>query len=271
MNTMELIMNRKSVRTYMEEALKPEDLERIRSYMTEIGNPYGLPIEYRILDVKEHGLSSPVIVGADTYIAGKMKRCPHAEEAFGYSFEKLVLYAESLGIGTVWIGGTMDREAFERAMDKADDEVVPCVSPLGYPAKKRSLRESMMRKGIKADSRLPFEELFFDKSFDTPLTPASASELAEALEIVRWSPSAVNKQPWRLLIDGQTVHFYEKRSKGYVDDTGWDMQKIDMGIALCHFEMGIEDRGRKVSFVLEDPGIALPENMEYIASYRLAE
>lgn len=47
-----------------------------------------------------------------------------------------MLYAQSLGIGTVWIGGTMDRAAFEATMELGENEVMPCVSPLGYPAKK---------------------------------------------------------------------------------------------------------------------------------------
>ena len=34
----------------------------------------------------------------------------------GYSFETLVLYAQPLGMGTVWVGGTMGRPAFERAI-----------------------------------------------------------------------------------------------------------------------------------------------------------
>ena len=38
------------------------------------------------------------------------------EEDFGYSFERFGLYAQSIGIGTVRIGGTMDRAVFERAM-----------------------------------------------------------------------------------------------------------------------------------------------------------
>ena len=37
-----------------------------------------------------------------------------------------------------------------------DAEVMPCVSPLRYPAEKMSLRETMMRKGVMADSRLDF-------------------------------------------------------------------------------------------------------------------
>jgi len=44
-------------------------------------------IPWKLLSAKTDGLSSPVIVGTDTYIAGKHRRQPHAEEAF----EKLVL------------------------------------------------------------------------------------------------------------------------------------------------------------------------------------
>ena len=271
MDAMELIRHRKSIRTYNGEGFPLKEQERIMSYAAEIENPYGIPVEYRILNADKHGLSSPVIVGADTYIAGKIKRLPHAEEAFGYSFEKLVLYADSLGIGTVWIGGTMNRDAFERAVDLKDDEVLPCVSPLGYKAEKQSLRETMMRKGTGADSRLPFEKLFFEHNFDTPLAMDKASDLSEAFEMVRWAPSAVNKQPWRIVVDGKDVHFYEKKSKGYVNASGWDMQKIDMGIAMCHFSIGLEQKNIKADFMLKEPDIEHSANTEYIATYRLIE
>ena len=55
-----------------------------------------------------------------------------------------------------------------------EDEMMPCASPIGYIAKKMSLRESMMRKGVKADERLPFEELFFDGTFDKPMSKEKA-------------------------------------------------------------------------------------------------
>ena len=51
-------------------------------------------------------------------------------------------------------------------MELSEDEIMPCASPLGYPAKKMSIRENMMRKAIKANTRLNFEELFFDGAFD---------------------------------------------------------------------------------------------------------
>ena len=92
----------------------------------------------------------------------------------------LVLYAQSLGIGTVWLGGTMNRAAYEQAMELSADEIMPCASPLGYPAKRMSLREGTMRKAIKADERLPFEELFFDGDFKTPLTKEEYLEKMQA-------------------------------------------------------------------------------------------
>ncbi len=269
MSMMDNIRSRRSVRTFDGKDLKPEDAQKIMAFAEKVEDPYDIPIAWKILDAKKDGLSSPVIVGTDAYIAGKLRRVPHAEEAFGYAFEKIVLFAESLGIGTTWIAGTMNRDAFERAMDLADGEVMPCVSPLGYPAKKMSLRESMMRKGVKADSRLPFGELFFDGSFGRSLTESKAGKLADAFEAVRWAPSAVNKQPWRAVLCEDRVHFYEKRSKGYMAENGWDLQKIDMGIALCHFELAAKEAGFGVSLEIADPALPQAEEMPYIASYAL--
>lgn len=269
-NIKELIRTRRSVRTYDGRELTKEDLDRLSAFMKETANPYDIPIEFKLLDAKAQGLSCPVVSGTNLYVGAKIKRVPHAEEAFGYSVEKLVLYAWSLGIGTVWIGGTMGRDAFEHAMALGEDEMMPCVSPLGYPAKKMALKESMMRKAVKADSRMPFETLFFDGVFDVPLTTEKAGRLAELLEMVRWAPSAVNKQPWRAVVQDNAVHFYLARNKGFIGDATGDVQKIDLGIALCHFALTAEESGLELSFSVSDPGIATNANTEYIASYLLS-
>ena len=271
MTFIELVRSRRSVRTFDGSALKPEDAESILNCADTAENPYAIPIEWRLLSAKKDGLSSPVIVGADTYIAGKLRPAPHAEEAFGYAFEEIVLFAASLGVGSTWMAGTLNRPAFERAMELREGEVMPCVSPLGYAAPKMSLRETVMRKGVKADSRLDFGKLFFDGSFDKPLTPESAGILAEPLEAVRWAPSAVNRQPWRVVLDGKAAHFYEKKNRGYVSPSGWDLQKIDLGIALCHFSRGTAEKGIRAEFVIDDPGLVAPQDTEYIASYVLKE
>ena len=90
--------------------------------------------------------------------------------------------------------------------------------------------------------------------------------MAEILEMVRWAPSAVNKQPWRILKLENAYHFFEKKDKGYISDAVGDMQKIDMGIALCHFVMGLEEKGMSYEFALADPGIVPAADEEYIAT-----
>ena len=268
MNMQELIRSRRSVRTFDGVPVRNEDAARILEAAGKVENPYELPIEWKLLDRKNDNLSVPVVVGTDAYIAGKMQRAPHAEEAFGYTFEKVVLFAQSLGIGTTWIAGTMDRKAFEHAMRLSENEVMPCVSPLGYPAEKMSLRETMMRKGVKADSRLDFEQLFFDGSFEQPLSAENAGDLRLPLEMVRLAPSAVNGQPWRAVCCRDRVHIYEKRGRGMASN-GWDIQKVDMGIALCHFELGAAESGLRPAMYIEDPGIAGQDGLIYIASFQV--
>ena len=263
----QLVHSRKSVRSYDGQPLREGDLKKLSAFIEKIDNPYGIPVEFRLLDAKEHGLSSPVITGESLYVGAKLRRCPHMEEAFGFSFEQLVLYAQSLGIGTVWIGGTMNRALFEKAMSLENGELMPCVSPLGYPAKKPSFRDALMRKGIRADSRNPFESMFFDGSMDAPLMESSAGRLLEPLEAVRWAPSAVNKQPWRVIISRNAAHFFLKHGKGFSGGESGNMQKIDLGIALCHFYLSATEHGMNLRFSLDKPEIAVPADLEYIASY----
>ena len=263
MTTREAIKTRRSVRTFDGRALTPEDREKLEAFIAEIRNPYGIPVEFVLLDAKEHGLSSPVLAGETLYVAAKVERQDHAEEAFGYAFEELVLYAWSLGIGTTWIGGTMRRELFEKAAGVEKQQLMPCVSPLGYPAAKMSVRETLMRKSAKAGERRPGSELFFDKAFDTPLLEQDETAAA-ALEMVRLAPSAVNRQPWRIVRNGRDYHFYVKHDKGFAATAAGDLQKVDLGIALCHFMCTAGG-----SFALSDPGIAVPSGVEYIATVSL--
>lgn len=258
---MELIRTRKSVRTFDGQGISEEDREKLSAYIRTIENPYHIPVRFMILGAKKHGLSSPVISGEHLYITAKVPKTEHCEEAFGYAFEKMVLYAWSLGIGTTWIGGTMKRELFEKAAALSEGEIMPCVSPLGYPAKNRSLKEMAMRTAIRADKRLPSDELFFDNDFDTPLHTDDIT-VNNALEAVRLAPSAVNKQPWRIVRQGDSYHFYKKKNVSGGGD--WDVQKVDLGIALCHF-MGIAGGALTVS----SPDIQTADDIEYIATVTL--
>ena len=268
-NIKEIIRTRRSVRTYDSDPIATEDINKLTEYAEKLENPFGIGVEFRFLNAKEHNLSSPVIVGTESYVAAKVSRAPLYEVAYGYCFEKFCLYAWSLGIGTVMLAGTLSRRTFEKAMDLGKDEEMPVASPIGYPAEKLSMREKLMRKAVKADARQPFGKLFYDRSFAKSLTEESAEQFADALEMVRLAPSAVNKQPWRAVKCGDTVHFYRAKSMGVLSDGELDLQKIDMGIALAHFDLTLQEQGVDGEFTDKNPGLQVDDDMEYIISYEV--
>ena len=265
----DIIRKRRSVRTFDERPINKEDMQKLGEAFKKSDNPFEIPVEFRFLDAKKHSLTSPVIIGTNAYVAAKINRVPMYEVAFGYSFEKFCLYAKDLGIGTVMLGGTFNRGNFEKAMQVKENEVMAVATPIGYPAEKMSVREKLMRKGIKADERVPFETIFFDGSFDKGLTPDNAGKLRDALEMLRLAPSAANKQPWRVVVCGDTVHFYEKRAKGLSNDTIGDMQKVDMGIALSHFDLTLKEAGITGEFTVNNPCFETEESTEYIISFKV--
>ena len=89
--------------------------------------------------------------------------------------------------------------------------------------------------------------------------------------MIRWAPSAANKQPWRVVLDKNGVHFYLKRTKGFVSEAAGNMQKIDLGIALCHFALAAKESAINICFSVSDPGIMADDDTEYIASYLLLQ
>ena len=62
-----------------------------------------------------------------------------------------------------------------------------------------------------------------------------------------------------------------QREKHYVREQTGDIQKVDVGIALCHFVMGLEELGKAFEVLVEDPGIAVPDATEYIATVKAAD
>ncbi len=261
----ELIRSRKSIRSFENRPLTESDHAALEKYLQNSLNPFGVPVAFRLLEVSEHHLSSPVIIGASQYMAAKVSRQQHFEIAYGYSFESACLYAGSLGIGTVMLAASLSRAAFEKAMDVQANEVMPVASPVGYPAAKRSLRESVMRKALKADDRIPFEQLWFDGNFGAGLKKERAGVFAEPLEMARWAPSAVNKQPWRAVVIGDVVHFCEEKTMK--DNALGDIQKVDVGIALAHFDLTLQEEGHEGRFFDADPGLPHAENLHYIISF----
>ena len=123
-----------------------------------------------------------------------------------------------------------------------------------------------MRRSIKANTRLPWKELFFKNSFKDPFNEDEAGSYQFPLEMLRLAPSAVNKQPWRVVVDDKGFHFFEKHSLGS-EKNSVDMQRIDVGIGICHFHLASMECGMQGYFERSMPDIKVPSDMTYIVSW----
>lgn len=246
----EIIKMRHSVRSYENKNIPEEIIEDIEGYISSLDNPFNIKIRVKL--IKNEDLNGKlklgtygVIRGSRYFLAVSCEKEKFALQALGYTFEKLVLYCTSLGLGTVWLGGTFTRGTFAKAMNLKENEVLPIVSPLGYEGGEHSFLAKQFNKNT--NKRKNYSEVFFNEEFSCGLTKGEAKEYAEVLEMVRLAPSATNKQPWRILKQGNAFHFYIEGSIKF--------KKIDIGIALCHFHLTALEKGLHGEFKIEEPKI----------------
>lgn len=259
----EIISQRHSVRSYKNSDLPKEIIEKIKQYIDEVNNPFGKKVKIKIIQKdtsnKELKLGTyGVIKGANYFLGASCSNDELSLIALGYTLEKVILYCTSLGLGTVWLGGTFNKGGFAKAMELREDEILPIVSPFGYESDKKSFLASLM--GNNNNKRKKYSEVFFDGNFDTPLSSIASGPYFEMLEMVRIAPSAVNKQPWRVLKDNENFHFYLSNSKS--------LNKVDIGIALCHFHLTAIEKELHGEFkILENLKNNKDNNFEYIATW----
>ncbi len=207
------------------------------------------------------------------FIIGALEQGSKNLEDYGYLLERSVLSATDIGLGTCWLGGSFTKSSFAEKIVLRDGETMPAVVATGYDAEKKG-RGRQLRSYLSAVRRLPMERLFFKDSFSSPLSKEAAGAYAQPLEMVQWAPSASNKQPWRIIRIDDAWHFYLQRTKGYGKGTIVfgilhlaDLQRVDMGIAMCHFELTARELGLNGVWVLDDPKLQIPEDTEYTVTW----
>ena len=271
----ELVRKRGSWRKYQDEELAPELLEQIDEVLASAPpGPFGHDVRLTLLqaDPSERGVRKlgtyGVISGAAYFLAGAIEDGPFALEDYGFVFEWVVLQLAGLGLQTCWLGGTFSKSDFGAALHVHRGELVPAVSPVGHAARRRSTVDRVFRLAAGSKHRKPWSELFFDGDLQRPLTEQQGGAWAEVLELVRLAPSASNKQPWRILRDGERWHMLLQRTAGYRVRYVADLQRIDMGIALCHFVLGAEEAGMSGRIEVLEPNLGeLPPHTSYVCSW----
>jgi nitroreductase len=276
----DIIQRRYSCRTYLPVPIEEGLRQQLEAFMsaTQTG-PFGTPVRFPLLAATEEdrtalrGLGTyGFIQGATGFILGVVQDGPKNLEDLGYCLEQVILFATDLGLGTCWLGGTFNRSTFAARAGLRAGEQMPAVTAVGHIASRRGLADRIIRRGAASDRRYPWPHLFFR---DRPGQPISAEDVGPytlVLEMVRLAPSASNKQPWRIIQDGSAWHFYLQRTAGHRSTTRLgrvpDLQRTDMGIAMCHWELTARETGLGGRWVVQEPAIAKPDDlMEYTASW----
>ena len=277
----DLIRQRCSCRTYTNEPMPDEQRRALAEIIaTQPAGPFGTPCRFILAAASEErnplrGLGTyGLIRGQPGFIIGTASPAPRSLEDFGWQMESLILQATRLGLGTCWLGGNFTRSSFWARIEGRQGEILPAVTAVGVAAEQESRRGRLVRNGAGASERLGWETLFFEGSFGVPLSAAAAGTYANSLEMVRLGPSASNKQPWRIVRAGQRWHFYVQRTRGY--RKAWparllrveDMQRLDLGIAMCHFALSAAEAGLHGAWELHEPQILKPDSLtEYTATW----
>ena len=273
-NIKQIVEKRISSRKFTGEDLSVSEIKEINKIINrKIKTPFGSNFVFKLIDKNDFHKNKKIKLGTYGFISNGryfiVGKSPSEMEAFvdyGYALERVVLDITALSLGSCWLGGTFNRKKFNETVKLKDGEVIPSVIVTGRAYQKRSIREKITRASVKADQRKDFKELFFEGNFETPFDPGSR-KIKEALNMLRLAPSAENGQPWRVLSENNKFFFYLKRKK-IIDMVikKVDLHMVDMGIAMSHFELTLNENGIK-GFWKKETNHCKQENLEYIASW----
>jgi len=278
-SVIDIIRERTSWRTYYPELLDDNIKDKLKAILnlSNIKSPFDSgenKCRFELISVPEFDSNERrqlgtygMISGAQEFIVGTTSKSEHYKENFGYLMEVIILKATDLGLGTCWLGGTFNRSIFSQKIQCKEEEIVPAISPIGYPAKRRT-REKIIRRVLRAKNRKPWEKLFFLNDFQSPLPNEDLGHYSLLLEMVRLGPSATNGQPWKIVKtkDENTYHFYVKYPERKLYRF---FVMMDIGIAVCHFDLTAKELSIPGDWLFEEPpNLQSKEGLKYIITWK---
>lgn len=210
MTVMEAINARHSVRAYRNEPIGTEIRRQLDQLAEACSRDSGLHIFIRYDDPK--GFDSRLAryghfrnVGNYIVLAGK--KGPEFDYRCGYYGEKIVLFAQQLGLNTCWAALTFNKRKVRELIP--EDETLCMVIALGYGETQGNARKSKTAAEVTENGT---EDAWFQQGVDAALK----------------APTAVNQQKFMFSVrNGKPT----VRIKGF-----GSLTRVDLGIVACHFE-----------------------------------
>ncbi len=232
MTPIELLRKRRSVRSFTEQSLPKEIINKLRAEIT-MTNTHQQGFRFQLITDDPNPMrgvakSYGTFLNPRNYLAAVVDTATtHVMERAGYFAEKFVMRAVELGLGTCFVGSTFDRNEVNAQM-RAGEKILFIVV-VGYPAEKEKFGARIMSGLCHFRQRKP-ESLFIPQS-----ELSEAEEKIECLHLglegIACAPSALNRQPVRVFLqeyDGAILPCAKV-------DKGSEQNLIDLGIAKFNF------------------------------------
>lgn len=221
------IDKRCSRRSYIDRQIESEKQIKLQEIIKKINIENDLNIEL-IKDGRESFSSIKssygMFSGVNSYFAlVGCKNDEYLKQKLGYYGELLVLEATSMGLGTCWIGGTYDKKNCEEQINIGEDEELIAVISVGYTKEYKTIKEKII-SGLSHRKTKAIEQMY---DTEEKLIP---DRFIEGMKAVQRAPSAINRQPVKFNYGNGLV-------TAKVEDK-FSYEKIDLGIAMLHFEVG---------------------------------
>lgn len=208
----EAIETRHSVRSYTDRRIEGQVKEELLTAVKKCNHESGLHMQLILDEPKAFGgimAHYGKFSGVNNYIAVVGKKSPQLEESCGYYGERLVLFAQRLGLNTCWVALTYKK--IPEALKIGKGEKLVAVIAVGYGENKGVPHKSKPMAGVCSVSGMMPE--WFRKGMEAALL----------------APTAMNQQKFFFSLDGNRVS--AKAGRGFYT-------KLDLGIVKYHFTIG---------------------------------
>ena len=156
-------------------------------------------------------------------------------------------------ISTVWVGGTFSEA---KAEHDTPGFKIPAVVAFGYDANQKRLFDKVMGLFHTGSDRKDFSENYFDAVQNKPFKQDTLGKYELFLTSLRSSPSALNGQPSKVLVNENTFTLFDGKQNNYTP--------FDMGIILGSAYFYAQG---KITYNTKETDKAFPSGGKYIASF----
>ena len=219
MTLQEAIVARHSVRAYQEQPLSDADAQALQDKMEQLNREGRLHIQLIRNEPKAfQGTLAKYgkFRGVTDYLVMAGVQADDLDERIGYYGEQLVLFAQTIGLNTCWVGLSYTKITDTYVLNEG--EVIKAYIAIGYGE-----TQGVAHKIKRSDQ-------VSNAGDDTP------EWFRRGVEAALLAPTAINQQKFSFEYVGNTEGLPHVRTKKGFSLIGYT--HIDLGIAKCHFEIG---------------------------------